>query len=106
MSEATMKDRTALVTGGAGFVGSNLVRRLLALGCARVHIVDNLLSAERVNVPDDPRVEFSETSITDMHHGHLLKFKGESWRLKEAAARIVKHRSADQSPFVPSPQGV
>ena len=65
MDEATMKGRTALVTGGAGFVGSNLVRRLLALGCARVHIVDNLLSAERVNVPDDPRVEFSETSITD-----------------------------------------
>ena len=65
MSEATINGRTALVTGGAGFVGSNLVRRLLALGCARVHIVDNLLSAERVNVPDDARVEFSETSITD-----------------------------------------
>jgi DNA replication protein DnaC len=24
-----------------------------------------------------------------MHHGHLLKFEGKSWRLKEAAARIV-----------------
>ena len=22
-----------------------------------------------------------------MHHGHLLKFEGKSWRLKEAAAR-------------------
>ena len=54
-----------LVTGGAGFVGSNLVRHLLGAGAARVHIVDNLLSAERNNVPDDPRVAFSETSITD-----------------------------------------
>ena len=26
-----------------------------------------------------------------MHHGHLLKFEGKSWRLKEAAARIAKH---------------
>ena len=25
-----------------------------------------------------------------MHHGHLLKFEGRSWRLKEAAARIVR----------------
>jgi DNA replication protein DnaC len=28
-----------------------------------------------------------------MHHGHLLKFEGKSWRLKEAAARVVR-RSA------------
>ena len=28
-----------------------------------------------------------------MHHGHLLKFEGKSWRLKEAAARVAR-RSA------------
>jgi len=28
-----------------------------------------------------------------MHHGHLLKFDGKSWRLKEAAARIAKASS-------------
>ncbi|MGH8227246.1 MAG: IS21-like element helper ATPase IstB [Steroidobacteraceae bacterium] len=30
-----------------------------------------------------------------MHHGHLLKFEGKSWRLKEAAARLAKaaHRA-------------
>ncbi|NJN40508.1 MAG: NAD-dependent epimerase/dehydratase family protein, partial [Gammaproteobacteria bacterium] len=65
MTQATMKDQALLVTGGAGFVGSNLVKRLLELGAAKVHVVDNLLSAERVNVPEDPRVVFSETSITD-----------------------------------------
>ncbi len=25
-----------------------------------------------------------------MHHGHLLKFEGKSWRLREAAARVAK----------------
>lgn len=30
-----------------------------------------------------------------MHHGHLLKFDGKSWRLKEAAARVAKSGSAD-----------
>ena len=25
-----------------------------------------------------------------MHHGHLLKFEGKSWRLREAAARVAR----------------
>ncbi len=34
----------------------------------------------------------SSTPLLDrlMHHGHLLKFEGKSWRLKEAAARVAK----------------
>lgn len=54
-----------LVVGGAGFVGSNLVRLLLEQAPARVVIVDNLLSSDISNVPDDPRVEFVHRSITD-----------------------------------------
>jgi nucleoside-diphosphate-sugar epimerase len=54
-----------LVVGGAGFVGSNLVRLLLSEGAERVLVVDNLLSSERENVPDDPRVELVEASIAD-----------------------------------------
>jgi DNA replication protein DnaC len=36
------------------------------------------------------------TPILDrlMHHGHLLKFEGKSWRLKEAAARVAKGGAA------------
>jgi DNA replication protein DnaC len=30
-----------------------------------------------------------------MHHGHLLKFDGKSWRLKEAAARAAKQKSSN-----------
>ena len=43
--------RRLLVVGGAGFVGSNLVRRALAEEAARVTVVDNLLSAERGQCP-------------------------------------------------------
>jgi nucleoside-diphosphate-sugar epimerase len=55
----------ALVVGGAGFVGSNLVRRLLDLDARHVLVVDNLLSSERENLPDDFRFDFVERSITD-----------------------------------------
>jgi nucleoside-diphosphate-sugar epimerase len=57
--------RTILVVGGAGFVGSNLVARALALDCRRIVVVDNLLSAERENLPGDARVELIEGSIAD-----------------------------------------
>jgi UDP-glucose 4-epimerase len=56
-----------LVTGGAGFVGGNLVQWLLEGDVAAVHVVDNLLSGERTNVPDDHRVLFTEDSIAADH---------------------------------------
>ncbi|MDO9414077.1 MAG: NAD-dependent epimerase/dehydratase family protein [Pseudolabrys sp.] len=54
-----------LVVGGAGFVGSNLVHRLLDDNPHEIVVVDNLLSADRSNVPDDPRVRFIDAPITD-----------------------------------------
>lgn len=55
-----------LIVGGAGFVGSNLTCLLLEKpDIAKILVVDNLLSSEKENLPNDSRVEFIEGSIAD-----------------------------------------
>jgi nucleoside-diphosphate-sugar epimerase len=65
MNLGELTDKRVLVVGGAGFVGSNLCRRVLEAKPARLIIVDNLLSAEVSNVPKGEAVEFIYGSITN-----------------------------------------
>jgi len=58
------QDKTVLVTGGAGCVGSNLSRKLGEIG-ARVIILDNLSSAYEWNIPQLDNVEFIKGDILD-----------------------------------------
>ena len=60
-----MSGRRALVTGGAGFLGSHLCDALLAEGWDVV-VVDNLLTGRRANfahLKNQPRFEFMEKDI-------------------------------------------
>jgi UDP-glucose 4-epimerase len=58
---------TVIVTGGAGFIGSELIRQLAARG-ERVVIVDNLVNGKRENVADvlSPDVVLMQTDIRDI----------------------------------------
>jgi nucleoside-diphosphate-sugar epimerase len=64
MTGAPLAGARILVVGGAGFVGSNLVRALIDHQPEQILVVDNLLSAERENLPDHAAVAFIEGSIT------------------------------------------
>lgn len=53
-----------LVTGGAGFIGSNIVRRLSAEG-KKVRVFDDFSTGSRVNLAGLDDVEIVEGSLTD-----------------------------------------
>ncbi len=61
----TWTEKRVIVVGGAGFVGSNLCRKLLETDVAEILVIDNLLSAERENIPESKRIIFWEGSIAD-----------------------------------------
>ena len=61
-----LADKQILVTGGAGFIGSNIVAYLLRHGIAKVRVLDNLLTGSIDNLHpflNDPRFEFMEGDI-------------------------------------------
>jgi len=55
-----------IVTGGAGFIGSTLVRKLLNQGAERVMVVDDLSSGKRANLAEvSQRVDLCVADIRD-----------------------------------------
>lgn len=64
-----MDSRRFIVTGGAGFIGSALARRILGTTCHRVLVVDNLTYASNLEslrtVARNPRFQFVCADICD-----------------------------------------
>ncbi|MBL9079889.1 MAG: NAD-dependent epimerase/dehydratase family protein [Planctomycetes bacterium] len=64
----------AVVTGGAGFVGSHLGEELVRRGCS-VHIVDDLSSGDRANLAaltGSPQVRCTFASVADPMVAHAI----------------------------------
>src|SRR3989442_10946431 len=66
MSESNNPNgKITVVTGGAGFIGSNVVRRLLSEG-ARVIVLDDFYTGDNNNLPtDESNLEVIRGSVTD-----------------------------------------
>jgi dTDP-glucose 4,6-dehydratase len=99
-----MSDRHILVTGGCGFIGSTLVRQLIARG-DKVTVLDALTYSGKVEnldaVAADPRLEIV---IGDIADAHLLQALFSSHQfsavLNLAAETHVDRSISDASPFI------
>lgn len=56
--------KNVLITGGAGFIGSQLVLKLLPL-CTHIYIIDDLSTGHRESIPKNEKITFHQGSITD-----------------------------------------
>lgn len=86
--------KSVLVTGGAGCIGSNLVKALVRAGAARVTVLDDLSAAERWNIPVAPSVMFIHGTILDEE---VLKraFSGKPDLVFHLAAHFANQNSVD-----------
>ena len=67
MTQARSSDKTHLITGGAGFIGSHLAQRLLARG-NKVLIVDDLSTGQQQNLApiiDHENLEYIQGTVED-----------------------------------------
>ncbi len=90
-----MGRRSALVTGGAGFIGSHVADRLLAAGYA-VTVLDNLSSGRRENL--SPAVRFVEADIGSPEAAAVVR-EGAFDVLCHLAAQIDVRRSLEDPAY-------
>ena len=63
--------KKVIVTGGAGFIGSNLVKKLLDLNVTKLLIIDDLSTGNESNISSivsDERVKFLNSKIEDIEN--------------------------------------
>ena len=88
------KGKNILVTGGAGAIGSNLVRKLNGLETKRITIIDDLSSSYEWNIPKGPKIHFIKGDILD---DEKLKwaFKDRPQIVYHLAAHFANQNSVD-----------
>lgn len=65
----SLEDKTILITGAAGFIGSNIVEYLLKYKVKKVLVLDNFLTGFKANVApflEHPNYQFIEGDIRDL----------------------------------------
>jgi UDP-glucose 4-epimerase len=92
VSKVDLQGARALVTGGAGFVGSYIIEQLIAAGAARVVVIDDFTRGRRDNlrsVFDNPALEIIAGDICDASLMDRAS-AGQDYVFHQAALRITQ----------------
>ena len=93
------RDRRVLITGGIGFIGSNLALRLVELG-ARVHLVDSMIPAYGADLANiEPVRDKVRVNFSDMRDPHSLGYIVQNEDLIFSLAGQVSHVESMQDPM-------
>ena len=79
-----------IVTGGAGFIGSNLVKRLLDDGAEEILVIDDFSTGKKENLHDSSKVHLIESKLEDIED-LKSKFKGYDFCFHLAAGVGVQY---------------
>ncbi len=99
MNKSVFTKKTVLITGGLGFIGSNLARRLVELG-AKVTLVDSLVPEYGGNLFNITGIEDKiRINISDVRDEHSLNYlvRGQDYLFNLAAQ--TSHTDSMQDPF-------
>jgi len=91
-----MMFKKAIVTGGAGFIGSNLVDKLIDMG-VEVHIIDDLSTGFEKNI--NPKATFHKIDISELDFRDSYKFKNTDIIFHCAALARVQPSIENPIPF-------
>ena len=96
---AYFRDKHVLITGGLGFIGSNLAHRLVALG-AEVLILDSLIPEYGGNVFNIHGLEDRlRVNIADMRDEHGLRYLVQGQDIIFNLAGQVSHTDSMVDPY-------
>lgn len=93
-----LKNARVLVTGGAGFIGNNLVRKLLQCDVSQIVILDNQSSGMSVFLPNDVRIVFVGMDIDRFDKLNFIINQHEFDYVFHLAAHFANQNSVDH-PF-------
>ncbi len=91
---SALEGKKVLVTGGAGSIGTNLVRKLNELETKEIIILDDLSSSFEWNVPMGPKIKLIKGSVLDDDKLELA-FKGRPQLVYHLAAHFANQNSVD-----------
>ena len=98
--QTTFADRKVLITGGLGFIGSNLARRLVELG-ADITLVDSLVPEYGGNLFNIAEIEDRvRINIADVRDAHSMDYLVQGQDYLFNLAGQTSHMDSMQDPYV------